>query len=63
MLTFFYFYLHCRIDADTEDIAINISGAQRELLKYFATVSSNRWLMVRVFGIIIVRIFDFYHMF
>ncbi|KAK9378437.1 t-SNARE [Kockiozyma suomiensis] len=43
-----------RIDADTEDIAINISGAQRELLKYFATVSSNRWLMVRVFGIIII---------
>ncbi|KAK9454809.1 t-SNARE [Dipodascopsis uninucleata] len=43
-----------RIDADTEDIAMNMSGAQRELLKYFATVSSNRWLMVKVFGIIIV---------
>ncbi|KAK7206448.1 t-SNARE [Myxozyma melibiosi] len=43
-----------RIDADTEDIAINISGAQRELLKYFATVSSNRWLMMKVFGIVIL---------
>ncbi|KAK9464584.1 t-SNARE [Lipomyces arxii] len=43
-----------RIDADTEDISMNISGAQRELLKYFATVSSNRWLMVRVFGIVVV---------
>ncbi|KAK9463809.1 t-SNARE [Lipomyces oligophaga] len=43
-----------RIDADTEDISMNISGAQRELLKYFATVSSNRWLMIKVFGIIIL---------
>ncbi|KAK9480445.1 t-SNARE [Lipomyces japonicus] len=43
-----------RIDVDTEDIAVNISGAQRELLKYFGTVSSNRWLMVKVFGIIII---------
>ncbi|KAK9450532.1 t-SNARE [Limtongia smithiae] len=43
-----------RIDADTEDISVNISGAQRELLKYFASVSSNRWLMVKVFGIVII---------
>ncbi|KAK9483309.1 t-SNARE [Lipomyces starkeyi] len=43
-----------RIDADTEDIAVNISGAQRELLQYFARVSSNRWLMVKVFGILII---------
>ncbi|KAK9236383.1 t-SNARE [Lipomyces kononenkoae] len=43
-----------RIDADTEDIAVNISSAQRELLQYFARMSSNRWLMVRVFGILII---------
>lgn len=43
-----------RIDADTTDIADNISGAQRELLKYYASISSNRWLMVKVFGAIIV---------
>lgn len=25
----------------------------RELLKYYASVSSNRWLMIKVFGILI----------
>ncbi|KAH9995992.1 t-SNARE [Russula vinacea] len=36
-----------RIDADTLDIASNVGGAQRELLKYYANISSNRWLMLR----------------
>ncbi|KIY51225.1 t-SNARE [Fistulina hepatica ATCC 64428] len=43
-----------RIDADTMDIASNVSGAQRELLKYYANISSNRWLMLKVFGVLIV---------
>lgn len=43
-----------RIDADTTDIADNISDAQRELLKYYASISGNRWLMIKVFGAIIV---------
>jgi syntaxin 5 len=43
-----------RIDADTMDIADNVSGAQRELLKYYASISSNRWLMLKVFGVLIV---------
>lgn len=43
-----------RIDANTEDVALNVSGAQRELLKYYATISSNRWLMVKIFSIVIV---------
>lgn len=43
-----------RIDADTIDIASNVSGAQRELLKYYANISSNRWLMLKVFGVLIV---------
>ena len=32
----------------------NVSGAQRELLKYYASVSSNRWLMVKIFGVLII---------
>ena len=40
-----------RIDADTVDIASNVSGAQRELLKYYASISSNRWLMLKIFGV------------
>ena len=43
-----------RIDADTLDIASNVEGAQRELLKYFASMGSNRWLMMKVFGVLIV---------
>jgi len=43
-----------RIDADTMDIASNVNSAQRELLKYYASISSNRWLMLKVFGVLIV---------
>ncbi|KAJ9105378.1 hypothetical protein QFC21_001747 [Naganishia friedmannii] len=43
-----------RIDADTTDIAANVSGAQRELLRYYASVTSNRWLMFKIFGVLIV---------
>lgn len=43
-----------RIDADVSDISANVSGAQRELLKYYASISSNRWLMLKVFGVLII---------
>jgi syntaxin 5 len=43
-----------RIDADVVDIASNVGGAQRELLKYYASIASNRWLMLKVFGVLIV---------
>ncbi|WWD08284.1 hypothetical protein V865_006395 [Kwoniella europaea PYCC6329] len=43
-----------RIDADTTDIAANVTGAQRELLKYYASISSNRWLMLKIFGVLII---------
>ena len=39
-----------RIDAETEDVVTNVGGAQRELLKYWGRVSSNRWLVVKMFG-------------
>jgi len=43
-----------RIDADTYDISSNVSGAQRELLKYYSSISSNRWLMLKLFGVLII---------
>ncbi|KAF3930771.1 Syntaxin-5 [Dactylellina cionopaga] len=43
-----------RIDANTEDVVANVSGAQRELLKYWGRVSSNRWLVVKMFGILMI---------
>ncbi|KAF9056570.1 t-SNARE [Panaeolus papilionaceus] len=52
-----------RIDADTHDIMSNVSGAQRELLKYYASISSNRWLMLKVFGVLIVFVSVSFHRF
>lgn len=43
-----------RIDADVTDISSNVTGAQRELLKYYASISSNRWLMLKIFGVLII---------
>lgn len=43
-----------RIDQNVEDISLNILGAQRELLKYYAHISSNRWLFLKIFGVLIV---------
>ena len=43
-----------RIDHDTEDVVANVEGGQRELLKYFARVSSNRWLVVKMFGVLMI---------
>lgn len=43
-----------RIDANTEDVVDNVSGAQRELLKYWSRVSSNRWLIAKMFGVLMI---------
>lgn len=43
-----------RIDANTEDVVDNVQGAQRELLKYWSTVSSNRWLIAKMFGVLMI---------
>ncbi|GBB94448.1 hypothetical protein RclHR1_02360006 [Rhizophagus clarus] len=42
-----------RIDANTDEIQTHVEGAQKELLKYYASISSNRWLMVKIFAVII----------
>lgn len=43
-----------RIDANTEDVVDNVQGAQRELMKYWNSVSSNRWLIARMFGVLMI---------
>lgn len=43
-----------RIDDNVEDVSLNIGGAHRELLKYYNSISSNRWLMLKIFGILII---------
>lgn len=43
-----------RIDANTEDVVENVEGAQKELLKYWSRVSSNRWLLAKMFGVLMI---------
>ncbi|CCH44842.1 Syntaxin-5 [Wickerhamomyces ciferrii] len=43
-----------RIDNNVEDIDLNIQGAQRELFKYFNNISNNRWMFLKIFGILII---------
>ena len=43
-----------RIDANTDDVVDNVQGAQRELLRYWTRVSSNRWLIAKMFGVLMV---------
>lgn len=42
-----------RIDSNVQDAEMNIEAAHGEIMKYFQTVSKNRWLMIKVFGVLI----------
>ncbi|CAK7565248.1 MAG: Integral membrane protein SED5 [Sporothrix epigloea] len=43
-----------RIDANTESVVDNVEGAQKELLKYWSRVSGNRWLIAKMFGVLMI---------
>lgn len=43
-----------RIDANTDDIVDNVEGAQRELMKYWSRVQGNRWLVAKMFGVLMI---------
>ncbi|KAI7989064.1 Syntaxin-32 [Camellia lanceoleosa] len=42
-----------RIDENMEDTLANVEGAQGALLKYMNSISSNRWLMIKIFFVLI----------
>lgn len=42
-----------RIDSNVEDTMMNVEQGHSEILKYFQSVTSNRWLMVKIFGVLI----------
>ena len=46
--------LFFRIDANVEETQLNVEAAHSEILKYFKSVSSNRWLMIKIFGVLII---------
>ncbi|XP_035223054.1 syntaxin-5-like [Stegodyphus dumicola] len=43
-----------RIDSNVEDAQLNVEAAHSEILKFFQSVTSNRWLMLKVFGVLII---------
>lgn len=49
-----------RIDANTEDIVDNVEGAQRELMKYWGRVQGNRWLVAKMFGVLMICEFSLF---
>ncbi|XP_063699486.1 syntaxin-5 [Culicoides brevitarsis] len=42
-----------RIDTNILDVGLNVDMAHNEILKYFRTVSRNRSLMIKIFGVLI----------
>ncbi|XP_014251350.1 syntaxin-5 [Cimex lectularius] len=42
-----------RIDTNVQDTELNVEAAHREILKYFQSVTSNRWLMIKIFAVLI----------
>lgn len=42
-----------RIDENIDDTLTNVEGAQGALLKYLNSISSNRWLMIKIFFVLI----------
>jgi syntaxin 5 len=43
-----------RIDTNIQDVELNVDMAHSEILKYFQSVSKNRWLMIKIFGVLIM---------
>ncbi len=43
-----------RIDANISETQGNVEAAHTELLKYFKGITSNRWLMMKVFAVVLV---------
>ncbi|XP_062392682.1 syntaxin 5A, like [Sardina pilchardus] len=43
-----------RIDHNVEDAHFNVEAAHTEILKYFQSVSANRWLLIKIFLILII---------
>ena len=45
---------HGRIDENMDNTLTNVEGAQGQLLKYLNSISSNRWLLMKIFFVLMV---------
>ncbi|KAJ7546160.1 hypothetical protein O6H91_08G027600 [Diphasiastrum complanatum] len=48
-----------RIDENMDDTLVNVEGAQGALLKYLNRISSNRWLILKIFFVLVVFLLIF----
>lgn len=48
-----------RIDANIEEAHFNLESATFELKKYFRSISSNRWLIIKVFAVLFIFLIIF----
>lgn len=48
-----------RIDENVDNVVTNVDAAQVQLLKYLNTISSNRWLVLKVLGILMAFLIVF----
>jgi syntaxin 5 len=48
-----------RIDEDIGDTLANVEGAQGQLVRYLNSISSNRWLMIKIFFVLIAFLMIF----
>uniref|UniRef100_A0A1D1YZE2 Syntaxin-32 n=1 Tax=Anthurium amnicola TaxID=1678845 RepID=A0A1D1YZE2_9ARAE len=51
--------LAIRIDENMDDTLTNVEGAQGALLRYLNGISSNRWLMIKIFFVLVVFLMIF----
>jgi syntaxin 5 len=49
----------CRIDENMDESLTNVEGAQNQLLKYLDNISSNRWLILKIFMVLITFLLIF----
>ena len=45
--------LAVRIDENLEDANANVDNAQAQLLRYLQRISSNRWLVMKIFAVLL----------
>jgi syntaxin 5 len=43
-----------RIDENVDDTLANVDAGQAQLLKYLSAISSNRFLILKVFGVLLM---------
>ena len=51
--------LAIRIDENVDTTLANVDSAQAQLLKYLNSISSNRWLVMKVFAVLLVFLIIF----